>query len=165
MPDWLTHVLFAYVASRAPGLVFKPLDRADTALVLIGALLPDLTKVRLAFELMGMDVRDLIEPLHTPAGSLLVAALISLFFFNSSRTFLLLAFGAGTHCFLDVIEGPVGGGIRLLFPLNWTVYSLDLMPSDDWRTGAILLAVILSWAMVLWIFRRLAAILQKTSNH
>lgn len=155
MPDWLTHILFAFIACKASGLVFKPLDRADIALVLIGALLPDLTKVRLAFELMSMDVKDLIEPLHTPAGSLLISVLISLFFFDSSRTFLLLASGAGTHFFLDVIEGMIGGGIRLLFPLNWTVYSIDLLPGEDWRVGVMLLAVIISWAMVQWIFRRI----------
>jgi hypothetical protein len=41
------------------------------ALVMVGALIPDLVKIGLGFELLGMDVWDFVAPFHTPVGSFL----------------------------------------------------------------------------------------------
>lgn len=156
MPDWLAHVLFAYVVCKLIGLRYKLSDRADVALVLIGALLPDITKMRLVLGLAGIDIQDMIEPLHTPAGSLLLAGLIALLFFDSRRVFLLLALGAGTHFTLDLMEDTVGGGVLLLFPLSWQRYGLGLIPNDDWRIGALIAALALAGMMIRWTLQRIA---------
>jgi hypothetical protein len=85
MPDWLAHVLFAYILCSILGRKFRVFNRENTAVVMIGALLPDIVKVRLGFDLISVEVWDFIAPLHTPIGSLLVAALISLFFYETDR--------------------------------------------------------------------------------
>lgn len=144
MPEWLAHVAFAYLVFKLCTRRYKSLDSADMALVLIGSILPDLSKIKLAFGVAGMDVQNLVDPLHTPAGSVLVAGLLSLLFLDSIRASLLLAMGAGTHFLLDTMESQIAGGIMLLFPLRWEGYSFGLLPNDDWKIGAILLAATLA---------------------
>jgi len=61
---------------------------------MVGALIPDIVKVGLLFDFLGMDVWDLIAPLHTPVGSMLYAALFSLLFEERIRILYLLIFGA-----------------------------------------------------------------------
>ena len=65
MPDWLAHVLFAYVLCSVLGTkvsVFA--NKGNTALVMVGALIPDLVKVEIGFELIEMEVVDFLAPLH-----------------------------------------------------------------------------------------------------
>jgi hypothetical protein len=146
MPEWLTHVLFAYILCSilGMGLKIKLFSIENTAIVLIGALLPDLVKVGLGFELMGVEVWDFIAPLHTPVGSLLVAALISLLFYETVMVFSLLIVGFVTHYLLDLLLGTVsGGGMHLLFPFSWHEYQLGLIQCDDYRILLIMVSVAL----------------------
>jgi hypothetical protein len=39
MPDWLAHVLFAYVLCSVLGTKFSQFTKANTALVMVGALM------------------------------------------------------------------------------------------------------------------------------
>jgi hypothetical protein len=69
------------------GTKFNQFTKPNTALVMVGALIPDLIKLELGFDLLGVDVRDFLAPLHTPIGSLLSAALMSLLFTDVLGTF------------------------------------------------------------------------------
>ena len=155
MPDWLAHILFAYLVCKIVSLKFKSLGGEEIAVIFIGAIIPDLTKAKLIFGIAGMDIQDMIETIHTPAGSLLVIAFISIFFIDTRRVFLLLALGAGTHFLLDLMEKTLDGGILLLFPLSWERYSFDLIPNDDWRTGVLFGALILAGMIIHCIFMKL----------
>ena len=131
MPDWLAHVLFAYILCRVLGIKFKVFSNENTAIVMVGSLIPDIVKIGLVFDLAGVEIWDFITPLHTPAGSLLVAALISLLFCNLT-VFLLLVIGFTIHYVLDFLMGHVSGGMLLLFPFSWGEYQLGLIQSDNY---------------------------------
>jgi hypothetical protein len=141
MPDWLAHVLFAYILCSILGLKFRVFNRENTAVVMIGALLPDIVKVGLGFDLIGVEVWDFIAPLHTPVGSLFVAALISVFFYETGIVLLLLISGFTTHYLLDLLLGHVSGGMCLFFPFSWHEYQLGVIHSDNYGVALILTCV------------------------
>ncbi len=138
MPDWLAHVLFAYVLCKVLGFKFKTFRRGEyVAIVMLGSLVPDVVKIGMLFDLFNIWIWDCIEPLHTPAGSLLVSALISLLF-RDSIVFPLLVLGFATHYFLDFLMGHVSGGMLLLFPFSWNEYQLGLIHCDEYRVALIM---------------------------
>jgi hypothetical protein len=140
MPDWLAHVLFAYVLCSVLGLKYKVFaNKGNTALVMVGALIPDLVKIGLGFDLIGMAVWDFVAPLHTPVGSVLSAGLIALLFTEFFIVFALLVVGFTTHFVLDLLLGHVSGGMPLFFPVSWTEYQLGLIHSDNYWAALILL--------------------------
>ncbi|MGC9444791.1 MAG: metal-dependent hydrolase [Candidatus Methanospirareceae archaeon] len=142
MPDWLAHVLFAYILCSFWGTKFKVFDnKGNTALVMAGALIPDLVKVGLGFELLGVHAWDFFAPLHTPVGSFLSASLIALLFSEALVVFSLLVLGFITHFALDLLLGHVSGGMLLLFPVSWQEYQLGLIPADDYWVALILLVL------------------------
>jgi hypothetical protein len=141
MPDWLAHVLFAYVLCSILGMKFKLFTKENTALVMVGALIPDLVKVELGFDLIGMDVSDFLAPLHTPIGSLLSAALIALLFTEVVVVFSLFVLGFTTHFALDLLLGHVSGGMLLLFPVSWEEYQLGWIHADNYGVALILLCL------------------------
>ena len=141
MPDWLAHVLFVYVLCSILGTRFKFFTEENTALVMLGALIPDLVKIELGFELIGIDATDFLMPLHTPAGSFLSAALLSLFFTEVLVVFSLFVLGFTTHFALDLLLGHVSGGMLLFFPVSWSEYQLGLIHSDDYGVALILLGL------------------------
>ena len=146
MPDWLAHVLFAYIVCNVLGIRFKIFNKENTAIVMIGALIPDIVKVGLGFDFFGLDVWNFIAPLHTPVGSLFSAALISLLFYESVLVFSLLIVGFTTHFILDLLMGHVSGGMLLLFPFSWDEYQLGSMQCDEYRIALIMvfLALLIS---------------------
>jgi hypothetical protein len=141
MPDWLAHVLFAYILCSVLGLKFKVFNKENTAVVMIGALVPDLVKVGLVFDFLGMYVGDFIYLLHTPVGSLLVAGTASLLFSESVFVFGFLILGVTTHFMLDLLLGHVSGGMLLFFPVSWDKYQLGLIHSDDFRITVLMIVV------------------------
>ena len=56
MPDWLAHVLFVYILCKVLGVRFKVFNSRNTAIVMIGSLIPDIVKIGLIFDLAGIDV-------------------------------------------------------------------------------------------------------------
>ena len=140
MPDWLAHVLFAYILCSVPGTKFTVFaNKGNTALVMVGALIPDLVKIELGFDLLGIAVEDFIAPLHTPVGSFLSAGLIALLFTEGLMVFSLFVLGFTTHFALDLLLGHVSGGMLLLFPVSWQEYQLGLIQSDNYWAALILL--------------------------
>jgi len=128
---------------------FKTFTKANTALVMAGALIPDLVKVKLGFDLLGIDVRPFLEPFHTPIGSLLSAALIALLFTEGLVVFSLFVLGFITHLALDLLLVSVSGGMLLLFPVSWAEYQLGLIHSDNYVVALLLLAL----AVLVYIFQ------------
>jgi hypothetical protein len=46
----------------------------------MGALIPDIFKIYLVLELIGIQAQFFLTPIHLPLGSILIAGIISLFF-------------------------------------------------------------------------------------
>ena len=150
MPDWLAHILVAWILCNILGIKFKFFSKENTAIVMVGALIPDIVKVGLIFDFLGMDVWDFIAPLHTPIGSMLSAALLSLLFEERKRIFYLLIFGAALHFALDFLLMHVSGGMLLLFPFSWGEWQLGVIQCDNYYVA--LIALIL--ACVIYILSR-----------
>ena len=147
MPDWLAYILVAYILCSILRIKFKIFSKENTAIVMAGALIPDIVKVGLLFDSLGMDVWDFIAPFHTPVGSILSAALFSLLFeFEArKRIFSLLILGASTHLALDFLLMHVSGGMLLLFPFSWGKWQLGVIQCDNYYVAliALLLACVI----------------------
>ena len=79
MPDWVTHIAVAWTLCRVLSFKFKEFNSANTLIVITGALIPDISKVALGLRLFGID-SDYFATIHVPAGSFIVAGILSLFF-------------------------------------------------------------------------------------
>ena len=124
MPDWFTHSLVGWMIGKT--------TKMDIGLVVIGALIPDLVKISLAFTWLGLNNPHIFYPLHTPIGALIFGGLFSLFFIDSKKVFIFLSFGILSHFILDIILVHVAGGIKLIFPFSWDEWQIYLMRSDDY---------------------------------
>lgn len=111
---------------------FKELDNANIVLVMIGALIPDLFKIVIPLEYLGIYIKYFIYPLHLPVGSLISASLITLLFKEKRIVFLLLIFGIFIHYSLDLLMTYVSGGLTLLFPFSWAEWQLRIISVDDY---------------------------------
>jgi hypothetical protein len=140
MPDWFTHTLIGWITGKT--------TRQDVALVVIGALIPDLTKVSLVFTWLGINDYQFFEPLHTPIGAFLVAGIIAVFFPNIRKAVLPLSIGIITHFILDFFLVHAHGGMKLLFPFSWEEWQIYLIRSDDyWVTIIAVLAALVVYGM------------------
>ena len=151
MPDLATHVLavtpFLRKASRNP------------ALVLLGAVLPDLAG-RLSILLphsvffFWMD-----NALHTPVSMALIIYILSLLFPAEKRTEVLVGAGAGaaSHLALDLFQKTVTFGNLWLFPASLASFQVPLIWGDEslFALPALLLINLLVYA------RPLGALLKK----
>ena len=147
MPDWLTHTLTGWIIGKT--------TKQDISLLLIGALIPDTTKLHLLFP-QGYNTQalDLFLPLHTPFGALLIALLISLFFKNITNTMLLLTIGLTSHFILDFFLINVSGGMPLLFPFSWDEYQYGLIRSDDYTMTLLAILVAISIYLIYFLYER-----------
>ncbi len=136
MPDWFTHTLVGWITGRT--------TKINIGLVVIGALIPDLVKINLAFIWYNIDHHHFFDPIHTPIGAFLIAAIIALFFKDAKKAFIALGIGITTHFILDFLLVHVSGGMKLLFPISWGEWQFYLIRSDDyWITIIAILAAIL----------------------
>lgn len=124
MPDWFTHSLVGWITGKN--------TKHDIALVVIGALIPDLVKINLMFTWLGLNDHQFFEPLHAPIGAFLVAGIIAVFFKDMRKAFIPLIIGVSTHFILDFFLVHVYGGIKLLFPFSWERWQYYLIRSDDY---------------------------------
>lgn len=125
MPDWLTHSLVGWITGKT--------IKQEVSLVVVGSLIPDITKLYLLFDLILQEqADDLFLPIHTPFGALLIALIIALFFQDVKKAFIPLMIGVATHFILDMFLLNVSGGMPLLFPFSWEEWQLDLIRSDDY---------------------------------
>lgn len=159
--DWLVHVLVPWIGCKLIQLRYIKLMNRDIALVMLGAVLPDIIAVGYLLQAMGVNYGGSLLPFHTLIGSVLVAAIISLLFSKKTRVFYLLAAGFVSHYALDSLLLHAGGGMVLLFPFNWTWgFQLGLVPSDSWVPTIVVLFIAISLFTVL----RLKKALHRTAH-
>lgn len=150
MVDWLSHVLLAWIICQILQVKFNFFGGKNTAIVMVGALIPDFIKMGLLFQWMDIDIWNFITPLHTPAGAIITAAVISLFFEEKMSAFKLLLFGTATHFLFDLPLAHVSGGMLMLFPFHWGRYQVYLIPTDDYIVPTLAFAV----ALVIYMAKR-----------
>jgi hypothetical protein len=150
MPDWLTHSLVGWITGKTTKL--------EISLVVIGTLLPDISKLYLVFDwLLKRKTESFFLPIHTPVGAILIACIIALFFQDMKKALIPLGAGIATHFILDLFLINVSGGMLLLFPFSWNEWQLSLIRSDDYTVTiyAIVAAVIVYFIYFIYGKRKL----------
>lgn len=133
MPDWITHIVVAWTLCTILGFKYKQFNTGNTVIVMIGSLIPDIFKIYIPLEFLGVYVTDFIAPIHLPMGSLILATIICLFFKDKKAIFMFLVLGVFTHYALDSLLTYVSGGMLLLFPFSWITWQLRVIPVDDYN--------------------------------
>jgi hypothetical protein len=159
MTDLLAHVAVAYVIGVALAHLSTDFNRRVTTLVMVGALVPDLSKVYLFVDddtleaIVGGPVEWLA--LHTGIGVLFSVLVVTLFLDSRHRRIgaTALAIGAGSHLVLDSLLRTASGEApyALLWPL--TLYRPPTpglyLSTEAWPTmlamGAAAAAYLLAW--------------------
>jgi len=129
MPDWTTHVLLAWSLATILGFRFKQFSQKNVAIVILGALIPDIYKLNLVLDSFGFNVQSFLTPIHLPIGSLLIAAIISLFFIEKRLIFLFLAIGIGIHYVLDLLL--FSGGMEIFYPFSTLKFQIGIISVTD----------------------------------
>jgi len=128
MPGWLIHLAFAY-------LVSKLLKIRDISLVLIGAILPDVSRVLAVLNFFNLSAKTYyvyLSPLHSPFLVIILAIAMSLLFRKPLKSFLYLSLGFITHFFLDQLQSAYSTGKLLLYPFSYLAFSqLNLFWADS----------------------------------
>jgi len=140
--DWIAHVLTPWIGCKLLQLKLRKLMDREIALVMLGAILPDIVALNYLLQALGIGAERFIMPFHTPVGAALVAAMISLMFPKWKRAFFLLTVGFATHFALDSLLLHADGGMALLFPFNWRWgFQLGLIPPDSWIPAIITIII------------------------
>lgn len=143
MPDWIAHVLVAWSLCTILGFKFKQFDTPNTVIAMIGSLIPDIFKIIIPLQYLGIYIGNFIYPIHLPVGSLIITVVISLFFKERKIIFLFLLFGFLTHYVLDFFLINLIGGMPLFFPLSWEQFEWGIIPADDYNFTLIIIVVAL----------------------
>lgn len=141
MTDILTHVLTGYVLGTLLSFRYDWLRAHYVTVTMVGAILPDLTKVSLAIPsnavgaFLGVDF-DWFA-LHTPFGAILTAGIGAILVDDDHRrrAFALLLAGAATHFLLDaLLMSPSRFSYVLLWPFEVVTLPLPMyiLSSDRW---------------------------------
>jgi hypothetical protein len=147
MADWFTHALIGWITGKT--------TKQDIALVVIGALIPDLVKINLAFAWLGLNDHQFFEPLHLPICAFIIAGIIALFFKDTQKAFIPLGIGVSTHMILDFFLIHTHEGMKLLFPFNWDGWQWYLIRSDDYRmTIVAMLSALIIYGIYLYYIKR-----------
>ena len=149
MPDLLTHVVVAWTLCTLLSFKWKQFNLQNTAIVMVGALIPDLYKVQLPLSYLNLNESIFIMPFHLPVGSLLLAGMVSLFFRDRKMIFFFLTLGVATHYLLDLLLVNLGGGMELLYPLSWERFSFNVISPTDYHIPAVALFI----AFMVYMFR------------
>ncbi len=131
MPDWTTHVLVAWSLGTILGFRFKQFSQKNVAIIMLGALIPDLYKITLVLNSFGINANSFLLPIHLPIGSLLIGAIISLFFVEKRLIFLFLAIGIGTHYALDLLM--FSGGMEIFYPFSSLKFQIGIISVTDFH--------------------------------
>lgn len=158
MADLLTHVLVGYVLGTLLAFRYDWLDARYVTVVMLGALVPDLTKISLVIPDAVVE-HTLGVPfswfaVHTPVGSLVACAVGALLAGDAhrKRVFALLLIGAASHHVLDaMLIKATGYSYALAWPVSAYVFpSPNLyLSSDQWPA-----LVAGGVAVSLWFVRR-----------
>lgn len=144
MPDWITHVLVAWTLTTILGFRFKQFSQPNSAIVILGALIPDIYKIYLLFDLVGLQIVNI--PIHIPVFSLLIGGLITLFFERKKLIFSLLTLGIFTHYALDMLL--FNGGIAILYPFSPIKWQIGIISATDYNITIISIII----AMIIYFF-------------
>lgn len=125
MPDLLTHALVMYIAVTVASWRVEWLTPAYVTVAMMGAMIPDTTKIRLLMPSHRVESALGIPfdwfALHTLGGSLVSVLIGAVLVPQEYRTRVvsLLALGAASHLLLDaLLVNPSGRSYALLWPLT-----------------------------------------------
>ena len=149
MPDWTTHVLVAWSLGTILGFRYKQFSQRNVAILMLGALIPDIYKITLVLGSFGINLQSFLMPIHLPIGSLLIAAIISLFFIEKRLIFIFLAIGVGTHYALDLLM--FSGGMEIFYPFSVLKFQIGIISVTELRVT--LLSIILA-AIVFLVYKK-----------
>lgn len=118
LPDWVAHLLLGGCIAKVSGV------RRGYTLLLLGAVLPDFSKISLVFgfffdgETM-LRIMSVFCVMHTFFGVVLLSVLLSpLFVFPKRFSIVLLLIGGFSHLLLDSLLNPFGGDYWFLWPFT-----------------------------------------------
>ena len=151
MPDWIAHIAVAWTLCTVLGFKYKQFNQGNAAIAMLGSVVPDFIKISIITEYLGVATWDFITPIHLPLGSVIIAAMMSLFFKERKVVFLFLTLGIITHYALDLLETDLSGGMYLLYPLTWNQWQLGLISTDNYQVTIISVIV----ALVVYIIYRI----------
>lgn len=131
MPDWISHICFAYILVTALGI------KRNHIIVYIGAVLPDLFHFFILFvPFVGEPIAvNFFFPFHTVLGVLLTGAFVSSFFdIDWKMGYGLILFGAFSHLLLDSLMWPFGVNNWFFYPffifhMNGIVWPDSVLPA------------------------------------
>lgn len=125
MPDVLTHALAAYAIATLLSIRFEWLGSQYVTIAMIGALVPDTTKIKLLVDSAQVEATLGVPfswgALHTLGGSIVIVLAGAVLAGREHRGPVLLALllGMGSHHALDLlIAHPAGHGYALFWPLS-----------------------------------------------
>ncbi|MFW6196140.1 MAG: metal-dependent hydrolase [Thermoplasmatota archaeon] len=141
MADLLTHSLVAFSIGTMLSWRFKKINAQLITILMIGSVLPDLTRIGLILESTFIEKTLNIpyswQPLHTLGGVVIVIAVLTLLVNkkNSRYVLPLLSVGAFSHLFLDAFLIKVSGrSYTMFFPI--TTYNPEIpgfyLSTDMW---------------------------------
>lgn len=144
MPDWITHILVAWSICTLFGFKFRQFNSENTVLCMVGALIPDIVKISIPLLYFNIYSYYWLAALHTPAGSLVIASVLSLFFKDKRITLMLFILGLSTHYMLDLLLIDMNSGVYLFYPFSWSLWQFGLISNFDINVtiASILLALI-----------------------
>ena len=158
MPDVLTHVLWGYIIGMLLSFRYDWLDARFVTIVMLGALLPDLTKIALvvddALVEQFLGVPFSWGAIHRLGGATVACAIGAVLAGDGLRTrvFTLLMIGVASHLVLDGLLVNVSGhSYPVLWPItNYHFPTPNLFLSSD-RWPAVVSAGV---AAGVWILKR-----------
>lgn len=148
MPDWIAHILVTWSICTILGFKFKQFNPSNTAIAILGSVLPDIYKIITLFNLSGIKLGNILSPLHLPLGSFIIAIMLSLFFKDRKNALIFLSFGILIHYVLDLLLETNNNGMYLFFPFSWIQWQLGIISNTDYNItilsiiGALLVYVI-----------------------
>ena len=131
MPDWITHILIPWALCTILGFKFKQFSQQNIAVVLMGSLIPDIFKIYLILDRVGIQIENFLIPIHLPLGSILIAGIISLLFAERKLIFFFLILGVFTHYALDLLM--LDGGMSLLYPFTTLKWQIGIISVTDYN--------------------------------
>jgi hypothetical protein len=137
MPDWIGHVASAWILCRILSLKYEEFNTANTVLVMIGSILPDLYKSFIFFPWMN----HYLMIIHLPIGTLIIAGILSILFLDKQRAFLFFTLGFVTHYLLDMLQMDFNGGMFIFYPFNWYQITFGLITTDNWYFTLLILGI------------------------
>lgn len=161
--DWLTHVLLAYVAATALSWRSDDVTPPLVSAAMVGALLPDLSKVALVFPASaiedGLGIPFDWLALHRLGGVIVVVALAITVVPRDRRGPVLgfLTLGVTTHVLADsLLYKPEGLAFEFLWPLTTYRVPVDgfYVSSDRWPAAFALALAAVAWTVTRVLSRR-----------